>query len=136
MTVVYRKNDVVKVQVHDLEVHLNPLTHHQKNQIQSLLVSGGVDGLMNGAALALKSAIKDVKGIKMHDGSDYRLEFENGAITDECLSDLLNLKIQSELSAICLAMVNGIPDQFINPETGEVYEGVKIIRDGDSEKKD
>lgn len=136
MTVVYRKSDVVKVKVHDLEVHLNPLTHHDKNQIQSLLVSGNVDGLMAGATMALKCAIKDVKGLKLPDGSDYKLEFEGGKLSDEAIDDLLNLKCQGELSAICIAMVNGIPDEFINPETGEVYEGVKIMRDGDSEKKD
>lgn len=136
MTVVYRKTDVIKVKVHDIEVHLNPLTHHQKNSIQSLLVAGNVDSLMAGATMAVKCAVKDVKGLKLPDGSDYQLQFDNGQISDECMDDLMNIKCQSELSAICIAMVNGIPDEFINPETGEVFKGVKIIRDGDSEKKD
>ncbi len=136
MTIVYRKNDVIKVKVHDIEVHLNPLTHHQKNKIQSLLVSGNVDSLMAGATMAIKCAIKDVKGLTLPDGSEYRLSFENGQVTDESLDDLMNLQCQGELSSVCIQLVNGIPDDFINNETGEVLPGVKILRDGNSSKKD
>ena len=135
MAIIYRKTDRVKIEVDDLVISICPLGHHEKNKIQSLLVGGNVDSLMAGATLALKSAIKAVKGLKLQDGEDYQLEFENGELTDDALSELMNVECNSKITAICLQLMDGIPKEFINPDTKEVIDGVRIIRQGDSEKK-
>jgi hypothetical protein len=136
MSVVYRKSDRVKIQVGDIEIHVSPLSYHEKSEIQALLLSKDIDGMMKGGVLALQYAIKNVKGLTSPDGSEHQLEFDGGKLTDDALSDLMNLSCNSKISSICIALINGIPDEFIDVATNEVLEGVRIITKDLPEKKD
>lgn len=135
MAIVYRRKDKIKVKVGDIEIKISPLGHHDKNKIQSLLVSGNVDSLMEGATLALRCGLKDVKGLKLSDGSDYELEFEDNVLSDDSLDDMMNLECQGKLISICLGLIDGIPNEF-KDNNGNALDGVKIIRSESPEKKD
>lgn len=134
MAVVHRKSDKIKVKIDDIVLTVSPLSQHQKNEIQSRLVSGNMNSVMEGAALALKCAIKGVSGIQDVEGNDYQLSFEDNHLSDECLDDLMNLEVQDKISSVCLGLIGGIPKEFINAETGEVLPGVKIIKAGEEKK--
>lgn len=139
MSIVYKTSDRIKIKVDDIVLYVSPLKYHDKNKIQALLVSGDVDSIMQGATQALKCAIKDVKGLKLADDhlADYKLTFDdNGELSDESLDDLMNLQYNAKFSNICLKLVDGIPDEFIDNASGEVMEGVYIIKSDDSKKKD
>lgn len=134
MAIIHRKSDRIKVKIEDITLVVSPLSQHDKNTIQSLLVSGKVDSIMNGATMALKCAIKDIGGVT-HNNEQYRLEFDdNKHITDDCLDDLMNLEMHDKISSVCLALLGGIPKEFLNAETGEVLEGVRIIKAGEEKK--
>ena len=88
------------------------------------------------AAEALKCAIKGVEGLTLSDGKDYSLEFDdNKELTDECLDDLLNLEVAGELTTISVSLLNGVPKEFVNPNTGEKLDGVEYVDKGGSTKK-
>ena len=135
MSIVYRTNDKIKIKVDSLVLTVSPLSYHDKNKIQSLLVTGNAESVMNGASLAIKIAVKGVSGLKLSDGSDYELAFEDGQLTNESLDDLMNIECNSKISTICLGLIHGIPKDFTNNNTGEVIEGIHIIKAGDSTKK-
>ncbi len=135
MAVVHRKSDKIKVKIEDIILTISPLSQHDKNEIQGLLVGGNVNSVMAGASLALKCSIKGVDGIQDVEGNDYKLDFEEGKLSDECLDDLMNLEFQDKIASVCLSLIGGIPKDFTNAETGEVLEGVRIIKAGDEGKK-
>lgn len=135
--IAYRTSDRIRVAVDDIEISISPLNHHDKNAIQTLLVAGKVESLMEGSILALKCGIKSIRGVKYPDGSDLELVFENESdrLSDSSVDTLLNLPCHNKLSSICLELIEGIPSEFVNPETKEVIEGVRIIKEDVPEKK-
>ena len=135
MSTIYRKNDILKIKVDDIQIGISPLSYHEKSQIQTKLLSKDANSIMEGAADAIKLCLRSVDGIKTQDNQDYKLTFENNKITDECFDDLMNLECNNKISSICLSLIDGIPKDFLNPQTGEVLEGVKIIRSNEPEKK-
>jgi len=132
--IVYRKSDRIKLKVGELEVHMSPLTFAEKSTVQEYIM----ENPMKGSLHALKCAVKDIQGLKLPDGSEYELAFENEILTDECVDDLTNIQNVDELFIACLDLINGVPSEFRNPMTGEKLEGVEIIREKaekSSEKK-
>jgi hypothetical protein len=135
MAILYRPSDIVPVKVDDITVNISPLTFEQKMKIKSAILENKSDGPMLGAKLACQYAIKSVSGIILPDGSDYKLSRENDKLTDECWDDLHNIKETQKLITICLALLNGMPEEFIDPQSGKKLEGVKIIEDSKGKKK-
>lgn len=91
---------------------------------------------MQAAGEAIKCGIKNIAGLKLADGSDYELNFDdNNELTDESVDDLLNLEESGKLTNICAALVNGIPKEFVNAYTGKKLEGVEFIKTGGTKGK-
>lgn len=136
MAKIYRTTDVVPLKIDGLVVKISPLTFEQKMQLQTEILKGGTQGAMRAAKLACQFAIKDITGIENQDGSDYKIEVKDGRMSDECWDDLQNIQETQKMVTVCLNLVNGIPKEFTDPNTGKKLEGVSLIKqDSKSPKK-
>jgi len=128
---IYSTKDRIKIAIDDIVVSITPLTYAQKKEIQTMLIKGREPGNENlyidASHDAIKYAIKDVKGFTNTSGEEYKLEFQDGILSDECIDDLLNTEVSARLTAICLDLVNGIPSDLVDPVTLKPMEGVSII---------
>lgn len=125
---IYKTSDKISVKIDDICVKISPLTFEQKCEIQALLVEGNPMSVVKAATSAVKYAVKGLDGVENPDGSKYDLEFENGTLTDSCVDDLLNIDQDDKLSLVCTSLLNGIPKDFIDPQTGKKVPGIKIER--------
>lgn len=133
MSVVYRTSDRLKVKVGGLVFKISPLSKYQKEKIQTLSIE---NKLMQSAATAIQCAVKSVSGLKDKDGEDYTLELDgNKELTEECVDDLMNLGEAPELATICAALLNGIPQEFVDPYSGKKLKGVSWIKEGEADGK-
>lgn len=135
MSTIYRTSDRIKVKIGEITVKLSPLSYMQKNEVQTHLTSKNVDGLLKGAACAVKYAVKDIQGVQDSDGREYELEFEGDSLSEDCLNDLFNFHESQNLTTICMTLLDGIPKQFMDLQTGKPIKGVSIVKDGKSGKK-
>lgn len=135
MSKIYRTTDVIPVKVDSLVVGISPLTFEQKMQVQSQVLKGGTDAAMRGAKLALQSAIKSIKGLEDASGKAYEIDIKDGKLTDECWEDLQNIEETPKLITVCLALINGVPKEFVDPETKKKIPGVSFITAEDSKQK-
>lgn len=125
MAVIYKTSDRLKVKIDDLTFVISPLSFSQKSEVNSAILSGGAEGAMEGARLAVKYSLKDVSGLVNLDGSNYELD----EISDEVIDDLFNLEHSTKLSQVCLNLISGIPKEFIDPRTGQPLEGVSLVKE-------
>lgn len=135
MAKIYRTNDIISLKIDGLVVNISPLTFEQKMQIQTELMLNASEGPMRAAKLACQYAIKDIKGLEDADGSEYKLEFENNKVSDKCWDDLQNVQETNKMITACLNLVNGVPSEFVDPQTGKKIEGVSIIKEASKAKK-
>lgn len=132
MARVYKTTDRVPVKIGDITVKIAPLSLDQKNEIQEVMIEGqkknSVAILTKSTLLAVKMCVKEIAGLKSADDSDYQLEFEDDKkelLTDNCISDLMNMEESANLMKVCAAFITSIPKKF-------ELDGVEIIK---SEKK-
>ena len=130
--VVYETNELISINLDGLIVKVSPLNYKQKEEIQSYF---NQDKIMEGAATAMKYAIKEISGAKKSDGSDYTLKKEGEYLHSDAIDALLNTSFGPKLNIICIGLLNGIPDKFTNPETRKPLAGVSYVKDGKSGKK-
>lgn len=133
MAKVYRLTDRIKLKVDDIEVTIGPLSIHQKTEVEA---ASSASGLLKAALTAMKYAIKDISGLEDADGNKYELaREEDGSLSEETLNDLFNLSSSYKLSAISLQLLNSIPDEFMDINTGKKLDGVEFIVDKDQKGK-
>lgn len=111
---------------------VSPLSHDVKSKIMhetTEIVQGKiVIDHSKSNFLCLKHSLKDVDGIQDHLGKKWKLQFdEDGTINDGCLNSLLNAPIQSKLAFAAMQMLGNIPTEVVNPTTGEVIKGIKVV---------
>ena len=135
MTKLYRLSDKISIKIDGITIKISPLSFAQKSEMQSLLITGKPMDIVQAAHYAVKCAVKEVSGIKLYDGSDYEVEYDGDVLTDECVSDLFNIPQKDKIGLICTELLNGIPDGFIDPQTGDKLEGVSIVRSKSPAKK-
>jgi hypothetical protein len=82
--------------------------------------------MVNATKLAMKYCIKDITGIQNADNSDYKLSFNDKGLSDECIDDLINCELSSQISLVTTSFVNGIPTKILNPDNTEA-ENVEIL---------
>ena len=127
MAKIYRLSDRINLKVDDLEIVIGPLSIHQKASVEEVNASSG---LIKASIEAMKYAIKDIKGLQDSEGNDYELQREeDGSLAEETLNDLFNLENSYKLIAISLNLLNNVPDEFIDVNTGRPLEGVEFIVD-------
>lgn len=135
MAKVYRTTDKISVRIDDIVVKISPLSYDQKTDIQMLLVSGDPLSVVKAAKESIKFAVKEISGVEDSDGNVYELEFEDGALSNACLDDLLNIDPEDKLSLVCTSLLQGIPKGFNDPQTGKPIEGISIERPSSRKKK-
>lgn len=133
MAKIYRMSDRIRLKIDDIEVVIGPLSIHQKAAIEEVSASSG---LLKATMEAMRYAIKDVNGLKTADGSNYQLQRDDeGYISEESLNDLFNIEQSYRLSTVCLNLINNIPDEFVDLNTGKKLEGVEFVVDKDAKGK-
>lgn len=137
MTRIYRTTDRIPVKVDGIKIYLSPLSHEQKAEVQSHMIGfakGDVKAASRGVVLSLKYSIKGIEGLKTADGEAYSLEFENGVLTDDCVSDLLNADFNEKLAVMCSSLLHGVPREFTGND-GHPLPGVELIKEKSKPKK-
>lgn len=109
---------------------VRPLSFDEKAKISSLaMIDSGLERRDSLAAvkMCLKHCLKDVKGIKNHDDTDYKLEFDDaGNLSDQCIDDLLNCEVSASLIMASFSLVQGISEHVVDPTNGKIIEGIKF----------
>lgn len=123
MSIIYKTTDRIPVKISDITVFISPLTYAQKEEIQNAFMQNKV---FEASRLAIKYAVKKLDGVSLSDGSSYTLELENGALTDGCVDDLLNMSQSQKLAMVCSTLVGSIPTQILD-DRGNPVEGVEIL---------
>lgn len=132
---IYRTTDRIPVKIDDIVIEIAPLSFEVKSNIQANLINGDTLGIVKAAKLAIQHGVKNVKGVENADGSEYSLDFENDCLTEQCVDDLLNIDQDNKISFVCTKLLEGIPKEFVDPQTGKKIEGIKIERQVGSRKK-
>lgn len=123
MSNVLRMKDRVKIDIGDISFYLAPMNRLQKQEISNCrkTVAGEDElDLTESQALYMKYSIKDVKGLTNYDGSPYELEFEGDYLTDDCVSEILNLEVTQDLIVSAWRIYNGIAKDASYPKGVEV----------------
>lgn len=134
MVKLYKTTDKVPVKVGPITIQISALSFEQKAEIQAELVKADPLSILRAARLAIKYSVKDVKGVEDIDGNEYQVEMENEMLTDSCVDDVLNLDQDDKISLVCTSLLNGIPKEFVDPQSGKKIEGISIQR-GPARKK-
>lgn len=140
MAKIYKKSDKIRIQIGTGDdaviLTVSPLGQHEKTEVQQMMgkSKGNVAESTKAIAYAMKHAIKAVEGLEDAQGAKYQLTMEGNILTDECVSDLLNMEFSGEVMIICSTLTNGVPKKFINPMTGKDMPEV-VILGTDTEKK-
>jgi hypothetical protein len=131
MTKIYKRSDRIKLKIDDVVVTLAPLSFDQKTEAQDYMLRGRAKSdyklMSKSIAYSIQQSVKDISGLENEDGTPYKLEFENGVLTDTCIDDLFNIELHKKLVMICTSLTQGIPQVFTD-ENGKPIEGVEFIR--------
>jgi len=125
---ILRLSDRIKLDIGGVVFTLAPLSQfHKVNLANCTTIKNGQDhyDLMGAQALYLKYAIKNIEGITDYNDEDYKLEFDNDELTDDCVSELLSLDQRSKLTTAAWQLLNGVRE-LTDPITGETLEGVSL----------
>ena len=141
MAKIYRSTDRVKIKITDddgsnpIIVTVAPLTHHQKTEIQNMMLGGKSRGdltsITKGIELSIKYSVKGVEGLTDMHGNDYKPSMEGDILSDESVSDLLNMDLSNKLIMVCSNLTSGFTSKF-KDEKGTDLLGVEIVQ---AEKK-
>jgi hypothetical protein len=130
MSIIYRRSDRVRVKLHDLELSIRPLSHHEKAIVRGYIMKGQ---LVEACVMCMAICLKDVKGLKTLSGEDYKLEIDDDKLTEACLDDLLNIEHSADLIISCYNFLDNVPTHITND--GKEIEGVSVIKEGSPRKK-
>lgn len=139
MARIYKKTDRIKVQIDDVTVTLAPLSLEQKQSGQSMILNGQKNkddhSITKGVIQFIKWSLKDISGVEDEDGKPYKLQFHNDEVSDESISDLLNLELHPKLMTVCSALAITIPKVFVD-QNGEPLAGVELLPSKSKEASD
>jgi hypothetical protein len=135
MAKIYRTTDKIPLKIGELTVNVSPLSFEQKMTIQTEILKGGAQAAMRAAKMACQCAVKSIDGLEGTDGNPYSPEMVDNKITDSAWDDLQNIQETQSLIAVCLSLINGIPKEFVDPNTGKKLEGVSLIVEETKGKK-
>lgn len=130
MARIYKTTDRLPVKIQDITFKISPLSFQQRAEVQAELMEaakGDMNKAVQASFKAVKYSVKDVSGVDTFDGTPYVLSFESdGTLTDDCVSDLLNLEMFTELSMVAISLVRGVPDKIVDNE-GKVVKGISLL---------
>ena len=121
-------NDRVSLKIGKITFKLAPLNYLQKQELAgcSRLISGEEHfDLLKAQSLYIKYSLKEITGLTCYNNEKYELEFDGDFLTDDCLSEILNIEEREKLTVAAWQLLNGIKE-LTNPLTGKKLAGVKI----------
>ena len=140
MLTVYKSDDTIVLQIHDVKFTLKYLNYEERMNIvtRDRLEGGTVfEDSAHRIYQAIKHCVKGVEGAKYADGGDYSLEFDDdGTLSKKSVNELLSSSYGAEIIHGATAYVAGQNDgQIKNMHSGDPIEGVKLYYEGKSKKK-
>lgn len=120
--------DRISFKIGSVSFILSPLSYLQKQELSDCtrMVAGEQHfDLVKAQSLYVKYSLKDIKGLKDYNGEDYKLEFDGDFLTDDCVSEILNLEEREKLTNASWQILNGIKP-LEDPVTGKKLAGVKM----------
>jgi len=129
-----RLTDRVKVKVGEITFILGPLTQMQKIELSECtkIDTNGesVYDLTRAQTLLVKYGLKGIEGVTDADDEPYRLDIQNGVLTDDCVSEVFTLEEKNLYIQSAWQCLNSIPDKLTDPVNGKKLKGVALERVG------
>lgn len=139
---IYRVTDRLVYQVNELTVEFSPMSLHHKEIVRPImnsamkirivkdskgndtqLIDQDVAIMTTAVEKALKFSVKSISGLFDADDEPYELSFDkDGNLTDECVSDLMNIQEQAGISYICGRLISQA-----SPVVDGLPEGVSFL---------
>lgn len=141
MIVVQPLDFIYKLKFKEVAIFCKQLSYRQRSIIGAKHVQqksgANVQDVVGLLFEVLKHSIKRVEGFKNPDGSDYQLRFDGEALADDCLEEILHVEDLGDILQGCASNFLNMrePGKILNPQTGEPYDDVSIIKEPDSKKK-
>lgn len=109
--------DRVHVKIGDgKEAVIAPISYQAKiemNEATKIVAGEPQVDFFKSQCILLRYGLKELKGFTLHDGGEFELEFdENGKLTEDSLSDVLNMNLKQDLMLAMWKMVNGNLDEI------------------------
>lgn len=118
MLVVYRLSDRIPVKIGEATFIMGPLSYSQKSEILgNIKMEAGTqtEDALAKAYLAIKYSVKGIKGVKTLKDEPFKLDFENGVLTDESTSNVMNInETTGKLMTYAFHFANGTMDPKID----------------------
>jgi len=129
-----RQTDRIRISVGKTVFIVSPLTQIQKIEISECtkidLNGEMVYDLTRAQTLLIKYGLKGIEGVTDGDDEPYSLTFENGVLSDECLSEVFTLEERNLYIQAAWQCLNSIPDKLTDPVNGKKLKGVALERVG------
>lgn len=122
--------DRIPVKIGDVIFKLAPMSAEHKREILGCYSMDGGENLFDhtkATLLSIKYSLKGVKGLTDVEGNDYKLDFENDHLTEDCISELLSLEMSDKLIQACFAFLNGVQKVIKDPRTGKKIAGIEVL---------
>jgi len=120
--------DRVNIKIGEVTFVLAPLSYLRKQEISACtkLIAGEEHfDLLKAQATYIKYAVKDIIGITDYNDEKYTPEMQGDCLTDDAVSEILNLDQRSDLTTASWQILNGI-QELTDLETGKPMEGVEL----------
>ena len=128
--IIYTQQDRIKISIHEVDLIVKPLSYKEKiNWSNCITNSGGSqnENALTGLGLLLKFSLKEIHGITYSDGTAFTLEFdEANNLTDECIDNLMNLEMTTDLITVMYSLLKGIPTEM-KDASGNLIDYIKIV---------
>lgn len=128
MAKILRMSDRIHLKIDEITFVLAPLNYYQKQEIAGCTkMDGGneVFDLLKAQFTYIKYGLKDIIGIEDYDGNKYELEFNGDELTENCVSEIMNLDQREKLTVSAWQLLNGVKE-LTDPVSGEPLEGVEL----------
>ena len=114
MANIMRLSDRYVVKIDDVTFKVSPLSYYEKQELLSCVkLQGGKEVLDVGKAnfYYIKKGLKEVSGITDYSGKEWKPEFDDSGVTDECISELLMLEETSSFMECAWKVLNGMNEE-------------------------
>ena len=130
MPTILSMKDRISLSMGEVSFKLKPLNAMEQNQVSShkkMEAGKEIEDVFMSAFAYVKYAVKEISGVKMRNGDDYKLEFEGDYLSDDCVSEIFTLQLGAEFFHVVQSLrFNHIPEKLTYFGTKKALKGVKL----------